>query len=394
MPPAPTMQLRPGRERSLRRRHPWVFSGAVQRVVGRPEPGDTVRITAADGAFLGWGAYSPASQIVARVWSFDEDDVVDGEFLAARITASAERRAGLSTRTDACRLVFSEADGVPGLTADRYGAWVVVELTTAGTERWRGEIGAALMSLDGVEGVYERSDLEMRRREGLEERVGVLAGAGPPDEIVITEDGARFAVDVRRGHKTGFYLDQRESRVAVRRLAAGRRVLNTFCYTGSFSVAAALGGATGTISIDSSGPALAMARSNLELNDCPAGDLVEADVFGDLRRLRAAGERFGMVILDPPKLVARADQIDKATRAYKDLNLLACQLLEPGGVLVTFSCSGLLDEALFQKVVAGAALDARRDARIIGRLHQASDHPVSLAVPETAYLKGLICEVA
>ena len=391
---AATLIVKGGRDKSLRRRHPWVFSGAVQKVTGSPAPGDTVRVVAGDGSFLAWGAYSPASQIVARVWSFDESDAIDSLFIAGRVRAAAGRRAGLAARTDACRLVFSESDGLPGLIADRYGPIVVVELTTAGADRWRTEIADALMSLPGVDGVYERSDVDIRQREDLDKRVGSLAGVEPPARLEIHEDGARYLVDVRAGHKTGLYLDQRESRVAVAQLAAGRRVLNTFCYTGAFSVVASRAGAPEVVSIDSSGPALAMAAQNLRLNDCPVGELVEADVFADLRRLRARGERFGMIILDPPKLVMNAGTIDKATRAYKDINLIACQLLEPGGLLVTFSCSGLLEESLFQKVVAGAALDARREVRITRRLHQASDHPVLLSVPETAYLKGLVCEVA
>ena len=398
----PTITLRPGRERSLLRRHPWVFSGAVQRTQGSTEPGTTVAVRGSDGRFLAWAAASPRSQIVARVWSFDEADVIDETFVARRITASAERRAGLWPRTDSARIVFSESDGVPGVIADRYGEWVVVELTTAGSERWRDEIGRALAALPGVEGVYERSDIDVRKREGLPERTGSLAGAEPPDEIVIHEAGMRFAVDVRRGHKTGFYLDQRESRRVCGELADGRLVLNTFCYTGGFTIAALGNGASEVISVDSSGPALAIARRNVALNGFDvtgaghdADDrFVEADVFGELRRRKDRGEKFGMVILDPPKLAHRADQVDKSTRAYKDINLQAFQLLEPGGVLLTFSCSGLVTEDLFQKVVAGAALDARREARIVGHLHQASDHPVHLAVPETAYLKGLVVEVS
>ncbi len=389
-----TLTVKSGRDKSLRRRHPWVFSGAVHKVTGSPGPGDTVRVVAAAGAFLAWAAYSPVSQIIARVWSFDEADGIDASFIAARVHAAAARRAHLVARTDACRLIFSESDGLPGVIADRYGPIVVLELTTAGADHWRSTVADALLDLPGVEGVYERSDVEIRKREGLDARVGTLGGVEPPDTIEIHEDGARYLVDVRSGHKTGLYLDQRESRVAVARLAGGRRVLNTFCYTGAFSVVAARGGSGEVVSVDSSGPALAMAERNLRLNDCPNGELVEADVFADLRRLRARNERFGMIILDPPKLVTHAGGIDKATRAYKDINLIACQLLDPGGVLVTFSCSGLLEEALFQKVVAGAALDAGRDVRIVGRLHQASDHPVLLSVPETAYLKGLVCEVA
>ncbi|HEY5876002.1 MAG TPA: class I SAM-dependent rRNA methyltransferase, partial [Ilumatobacteraceae bacterium] len=267
--PAASLRLRAGRERSLKRRHPWIFSGSVARVAGRPEPGDTVVVESADGTFLAHAAYSPSSQIVGRVWSFDEGDVIDDAFVAHRITASAARRSPLLARTNGARLVFSEADGVPGLIADRYGAFVVVELTTAGAERWRDTIADTLAGLPGVDGVYERSDIDMRQREGLDQRVGLLRGVEPPELLTLEEDGATFAVDVRRGHKTGFYLDQRESRSAIADLAPGRRVLDVFAYTGSFSVVAARAGAASTTSIDSSGPALALAAANLERNGCP-----------------------------------------------------------------------------------------------------------------------------
>ena len=394
MASAPVLTLRPGRERSLLRRHPWVFSGAVARIPHDLESGELVRVHSAEGRFLAWAWASPTSQIVARVVSFDEDEVVDDDFLTARIRASAARRADLAGRTDSARLVFSESDGVPGVIADRYGDWVAVELTTAGADVNRAVIGAALLDLPGVKGVYERSDIDVRKREGLPLRRELLAGEEPPEHVIIREDGVRYAVDIRRGHKTGFYLDQRESRRTVARLAEGRHVLNTFCYTGAFSVVASLAGARDVVSVDSSGPALELAARNLSLNGCPPGELVEADVFSELRRRRGLGEVFGLVVLDPPKLAHRTDQVDKATRAYKDLNLQAFHLLGPGGHLVTFSCSGLVDEELFQKVVAGAALDAGREARIVGKLHQASDHPVLLSMPESAYLKGLVIEVA
>ncbi len=389
-----TLRLRTGKERSLRRRHPWVFSGAVDRLQGAAGPGDTVRLEAAGGAFLAWAAYSPASQIVGRVWSFAEDDVIDSAFIAARVAASVEARFSLRARTDAVRLVFAESDGLPGVIIDRYGPVAVAELTTVGADRWRDAIADACLSLNGVESVYERSDVEVRAREGLAERTGLLRGVEPADLVEMHEDGMTFAVDVRRGHKTGFYLDQRESRAAVRSLAVGRRVLNVFGYTGAFSVAAWKGGATEVVTVDSSGPSLRLAAENLARNDCPVTGLVEADAFTELRRLRDAGRRFDLVVVDPPKLIHRQHQVDKGARAYKDLNWLACRLLAPGGMLVTFSCSGLLSPDLHQKIVADAALDAGRDAQIVGRLHQASDHPVLLSVPESQYLKGLICRVA
>jgi 23S rRNA (cytosine1962-C5)-methyltransferase len=382
--------LRSGKERSLRRRHPWVFSGAVDRVVGSAGPGDTVAVCGSDGSFLAWAAYSPASQIVARVWSFSEDTTIDASFIAERVTAAATARRGLEARTSAARLVFAESDLLPGVIIDRYADVAVLELTTVGADRWRDAIADACASLPGVSSVYERSDVDIREREGLAARHGLLRGPEPAERIEIVEDGAVFALDVRRGHKTGFYLDQRESRAAIRRLSNGRRVLNVFAYTGGFSVAAWQGGATKVTTVDSSGPSLELARENLRRNSFPENGIVEADAFTELRRLRDADARFDLVILDPPKLVHRQHQLDKGARAYKDLNWLGIRLLNPGGLLVTFSCSGAVSAELHQKIVADAALDAGRDLQIVGRLDQAEDHPVLASFPESQYLKGLI----
>ena len=394
-----TLWLQAGRERSLARRHPWVFSGGVARVQGSAEPGDTVLVRAADGTALGWAAYSPASQIRARMWTFDPDEQVTPEFVAQRVVAAAARRTSLlsSGFTDSARLVFSEADGVPGLVADRYGDTVVAQLTTAGADAWRDTLADALASLPGVSCVYERSDADVREREGLGAQVGLLRGAAPSPSLVAHEGGHRFAVEVEGGHKTGFYLDQRDARVAVGQWAGGRRVLNVFSYTGAFSVIAAAAGAAAITSIDSSGPALEVAARNATLNGVDVGELMEADAFTALRGLRDRAQQYDLILLDPPKLANSERQLDKASRAYKDLNLLAVKLLAPGGVLLTWSCSGAMSMDLFQKVVAGAALDARRGSfdtgvRIIGRLHQPSDHPVPLAFPEAEYLKGLVLQ--
>jgi len=392
--PSPTVVLLPGKDRSLRRRHPWVFAGAVGSVRGTPAPGSTVRVVAADGSFLAWGAYSPASQIVVRVWSFVETDRIDADFIAARVQDAAASRADLAHRTDAARIVFAEADLLPGVIIDRYGPVVVMELTTAGADHWRDAIADACLSLDGVTSVFERSDVDMRMREGLEMRTGLLRGSEPPERVMVHEDGAQFAVDVRAGHKTGFYLDQRESRSAVRSLSGGRKVLNVFAYTGAFSVAAWRGGASKVTTVDSSGPALAIAAENLQANGFPTKSIVEADAFAELRRLRDAGSTFDLVILDPPKLVHNKAQVERGSRAYKDLNWLGMRLLNPGGILVTFSCSGSVSAELHQKIVADAAVDAARDAQVIARLHQASDHPVLLSFPEGQYLKGLVCRVS
>jgi 23S rRNA (cytosine1962-C5)-methyltransferase len=391
---SPTLWLRPTRERSLQRRHPWVFSGGVARVEGSPSPGSTVLVRASDGTKLGWAAYSPESQIRARMWSFDEGDDVDDSFVAARVTAAAERRAALvgAGRTDSARLVFSEADGVPGLVADRYGDTVVCQFTTAGAEAWREVLADALFALPGVSCVYERSDADVREREGLGPRVGLLRGHEPSPDLVANESGFRFAVDVAGGHKTGFYLDQRDGRSAVAATSAGARVLNVFSYTGAFSVIAAARGADHVTSIDSSGPALDVARRNGVLNAVDVGEVIEGDAFTLLRGLRDRAKQYDLVLLDPPKLANTERQLEKASRAYKDLNLLAVKLLAPGGTLMTWSCSGAMGMELFQKVVAGAALDAKRAVRIVGRLHQPSDHPVPLPFPEAEYLKGLVLQ--
>ena len=400
----PSLFLGSGRERSLLRRHPWIFTGAVKRVEGGPATGETIAVRTDRGRFLARAAYSPSSQIVARVWSWDGDDVIDEAFIAGRVQRAAAARSDLVERTDAFRAVFAESDGLPGVIADRYDDHVVVQLSSAGAEHWRPAVAEALAALPGVNGVSERSDLDVRQREGLPPRTGHLAGDAPPPAITIAErppaegPGWTFLADVATGHKTGFYLDQRENRLTVAELAAGRRVLDLFCYTGGFTVAAVAGGAASVVAVDSSAPALELAARNVERNrgPDPVDDIsfVQADVFTHLRRLRDQGARFDLIVADPPKLARSASQLNRATRAYKDLNLLALKLLAPGGVLVTFSCSGLMTEDLFQKVLFGAALDAGRDAQVIGRLTQATDHPVLLTFPEAGYLKGLVLRVS
>jgi 23S rRNA (cytosine1962-C5)-methyltransferase len=391
--PEPVVTLAPGRDRSLRRHHPWVFRGSVDDVRGDPGPGDTVLVRAADGHAIGHGAYSPASQIRVRMWSFDPSVLIDEALISSRIHASAARRDDVLRWTDAARLVFAESDGLPGVVADRYGPWVVVELTSAGAERWRETIADSLAALPAVDGVLERSGRAIRRLEGLAAREGLLRGTTPPDPVAMSEDGATYLVDLATGHKTGFYLDQRENRRYVRALADGRRVLDVCTYTGGFAVAAGRGGARTLTGLDSSRPALELAARNLEANGIADADLLEADAFAGLRQLRSEGAVFDLVVLDPPKLAHRADQVDRATRAYKDLNLQAVHLLALGGILVTFSCSANVGADLFQKVVAGAVLDAGREAQIVARLTQAPDHPVLTSFPESEYLTGLAMRI-
>lgn len=386
------------KDRSLRRRHPWVFSGAIAREPAGLGCGETVDLRDADGVFLARGAYSGASQIRVRVWTFDEHEAVDADFFAARIErALAARRALVASgETNACRLINAESDGLPGLVVDRYGEVVVCQFLAAGPERWRDVIVEALARMSGAGTIYERSDVEVRVKEGLPSRVGVLAGAEPPELVEIVEHGLRYAVDVRAGHKTGFYLDQRASRRAAARYGEGREVLNAFSYTGAFAVAALAAGAVKVTNVDSSSSALALGVRNLALNGLPADRVenVEADVFTLLRRFRDSRRAFDMIVLDPPKFAASRVQMDKAARGYKDINLLAFKLLRAGGVLLTFSCSGLMTPELFQKIVADAALDAGRDAQIVDKLGQPPDHPIALPFPEGAYLKGLVCRVS
>jgi 23S rRNA (cytosine1962-C5)-methyltransferase len=393
----PTLRLKPGREKSLRQRHPWVFSGAIASTEGSPESGATVDIRSADGAFLARAAYSPASQIRARVWTFDARERVDAGFLARRVARAVAARLPLrDARHSGCRLIHGESDGLPGVVADRYAETAVLQLASAGAERWRDAIAAALVEAAGVACVYERSDVDVRRLEGLAPRVGVLHGA-LPGAVTFVEDGLYYRVDVGGGQKTGFYLDQRANRAAVRALAAGREMLNVFCYTGGFTIAALAGNAARVLSLDSSADALALARDNLALNPgLPAerAEWREADAFAELRRLRDAGAQFDLVVLDPPKFAPPAAHADRAARAYKDINLWALKLLRPGGLLATFSCSGGVDAGLFRKIVAGAALDAGAEAAVIGQFGAFADHPVALAFPEGDYLKGLLIRKA
>ena len=387
--------LKPGREKSLKRRHPWIFSGGVARIDGQVQSGDTVAVYSSHGEFLAWAACNSKSQISARVWSRDEAEKIDGEFFEHKIRAAMAARVHPTIPAESCRLVYGEADGLPGLIADRYGDTVVAQFTTAGAERWREEMADALLRATGAARIYERSDVDVRELEGLAPRVGLLRGDEPPETIAIKEHSVRFLVDVRHGHKTGFYLDQRTNRHIVGKLARDKEVLNCFCYTGGFSLHALSEGVGHVTSIDSSGDALAWGKRQAALNDFDESRAtwMEADVFKALRTLRDQGRSFDVVVLDPPKFAPTAAHAEKASRGYKDINLLAFKLLKPGGLLATFSCSGGISDELFQKIVAGAALDAGVDAQILRRLTQAPDHPVLLSFPESAYLKGLICRV-
>ena len=398
--------LKPGRERSVERRHPWIFSGAVDQADGSLAVGATVEVRSAKGKTLGFGCWSPESQIRVRLLSFGPGPAPDAAFVERLVRESVARRQDregdpLRTPGRGVRLVHGESDGLPGLVADSYDGWCVIQCASAGAERWRSVVAETLIAM-GAKGVYNRSDVEVRAREGLpaEGVTGVLAGDEPPERIEIREGSIRYLVDVRKGHKTGFYLDQREARIRVGALAAGREVLNCFSYTGGFGLACAAGGATRVENLDLSKDALALAERNFELLFSGAGGIPPvprcpvtfccADVFRQLRLYRDQGRQFGMIILDPPKFAETKSQLMRAARGYKDINLLAMKLLAPNGLLATFSCSGAMSPEFFATVCGEAACDARRNMQIVGATRQAADHPVSLAFPEGAYLKGLI----
>ena len=395
--PVKALVLKPGREKSLLRRHPWVFSGAIEQARGDPASGDTVAILDHRGELLAHGAYSPQSQIRARVWSFDRDATIDAAFMHAAVKRAIEYRYDIAApEADGVRLVHGESDGLPGLIVDRYADTAVMQCSSAGADRWRGVVADALVSHGSCTRVFERSDLEVRALEGLEERVGVVRGDEPPASISIREGDARYLVDVRHGQKTGFFLDQRENRAKVRQAAGGRDVLDVFCYTGGFTVAAQLGGARSVAALDSSAAALQQARENMRASrlDDRNADWIEGDAFATLRRLHGQGRRFDLIVLDPPKFAPTEKHVARAARAYKDVNLWALRLLRPNGLLYTFSCSGSVREELFQSIVAGAAVDAGVSCRIAARLGAAADHPVALDFPEGAYLKGFVLAAA
>jgi 23S rRNA (cytosine1962-C5)-methyltransferase len=392
----PALFLHEGREKSLLRHHPWVFSGAVARIDGAPKSGHTVAVRDTQGAFVAWAAYNDSSQITARIWSWLESEIIDADFFKRRITAALNTRfqLGLNRDSNGMRLIHAESDGLPGLVVDQYMDVLVIQISSAGIEHWREIIAEVLQALCHPICIYERSDSDSRTLEGLPPRSGILRGALPPTTVV-NENGLRFTVDVAAGQKTGFYLDQRNNRELTGKMAAGKSVLNCFCYTGGFSLYALRGGATSVLSIDASQEALDLAQSNVILNnlDTARAEWQCDDVFLALRKLRDQNKKFDLIILDPPKFAPTAAFAEKAARGYKDINLLGFKLLNPDGLLFTYSCSGGISDELFQKIIAGAALDAGVDAQIIYKLHATPDHPVSLNFPEGAYLKGLVLKL-
>lgn len=387
-----SIRLREGKERSLLRRHPWVFDGAIAR--GGADAGETVRVEGHDGQFLGWAAFSPSSKIRARVWSFVEAERIGASFFVARIAQAIRARSRFDIQSDGMRLVHGESDGLPGLVVDRYADTLVAQFSSCGVERWKSVIVEALLAETGLTRLYERSDASVRSLEGLPEATGWLAGGGATD-LVITEHGWQLGLDIATGHKTGFYLDQRDSRRKfaehARRLQF-QNVLNCYCYTGGFTVAALAGGAAHVTSIDSSGPAIEKAAANVALNGFDAGrtTMLDADVNASMRQFHKEGKTFDAIVLDPPKFAPTVAHAERAARAYKDINRIALSILAPGGVLFTYSCSGGISADLFHKIVASAGTDAGVDAFITERLGGAPDHPMTVSFPEGEYLKGLV----
>ncbi|KJZ02878.1 class I SAM-dependent methyltransferase [Pseudoalteromonas piscicida] len=391
------LYLQPGREKSLNRKHPWVFSKAIKKVKGKPALGDTVKIYSNEGKYLATAAYSPDSQIRARIWTFDESQHIDQVFFEQKLARALAAREYVIAEggLTGFRLCAAESDGLPGVTIDKFDNYLVCQLLSAGAERHKGEIVMALQSLFPDCHVYERSDVDVRKKEGLDKITGPLAGDAPTAPVLISENGLKIEVDIIGGHKTGFYLDQRDSRAALERFVKDQEVLNCFCYTGTFGLYALRGGCSKVINVDVSQPALDTAKRNVEHNelDLSKAEFVKQDVFKLLRQYRDEGRQFDTIVMDPPKFAESKAQLNGACRGYKDINMIAMQILKPGGTLLTFSCSGLMEQNLFQKVVADAALDAGKELLIMERLNQAADHPIAGNYPEGFYLKGLICKV-
>ena len=387
-----TIKLRAGKERSLLRRHPWIFESAIER--GGGDSGETVRVEGSDNQFLGWAAFSPSSKIRARVWSFDETQRIDAAFFSATIAKAIQARTRFLIPSDGMRLIHGESDGLPGLIVDRYGDTLVAQFTSAGVERWKNPIADALLAHTGLSKLFERSDASSRALEGLTEVKGWLRGDGATD-LVLQENGWELALDIAQGHKTGFYLDQRDSRKKFSDYAQRlnfQRVLNCYCYTGGFTVAALAGGAAHVLSIDSSAPAIAKAQENVALNGFAPerAGFMDADVNASLRQFAQEGRSFDAIVLDPPKFAPTVAHAERAARAYKDINRLAFKILETGGVLFTYSCSGGISPDLFHKIVASAGADAGVDGFISERMGGAPDHPMTMTFPEGEYLKGLV----
>lgn len=392
----PAIIIRNERVKAVTRKHPWIFSKGVKKVVDNPKLGETIDIKDEDGNWLATGSYSPHSQIRARIWSFNEGDTIDHDFFVARIERAKAIRADIIEKGQLTgyRLLAAENDGLPGVTVDVFDTTIVIQLVSAGAEFQRDNIISALKQVFPDFTIYERSDADVRGKEGIKKTRGLIHGELPED-VIISENGIKAYVDVEQGHKTGFYLDQRDNRALLETYVKDKSVLNCFSYTGTFGLYALRGGATSVTQVDLSTEALAIAERNVELNgfDNSKVEYVRHDVFKLLRKYKEDGKKFDVIVMDPPKFAESKAQLTGACRGYKDINRIAMELLNPGGHLLTFSCSGLMETNLFQKVVADAALDANRDVFFKEKLNQAHDHIIASTYPEGFYLKGFVCQV-
>ncbi len=393
----PSVFLKKGKERLVQSKHPWIFSGAIEKIKDVKQNGETVVVKSFDGKELALGAISIHSQIAVRIWSFNVNKKIDDQFFTERINSAISLRRNIINfdHTNVYRLINSESDLIPGLIADVYGDFLVCQFLSAGAEFWKATIVEILKKLLNINNIFERSDTDSRRKEKFEEKSGVLSGIEPPDFVEVVENGLKFLVDIKSGHKTGFYIDQRDNRNLIKDFAKDKSVLNCFCYTGGFSLYAHSAGAKSITNIDSSSAALKILTKNFSINNFPSEQVtnIEGDVFQVLRKFRDEGKTFDLIILDPPKFAESASQVNKAARGYKDINLLAMKILNTGGVLFTFSCSGHITQDLFRKIVDDAAIDSGRTVKFIRQLTQSADHPVLSSFPEGLYLKGLVCEV-
>ncbi|HEY1381891.1 MAG TPA: class I SAM-dependent rRNA methyltransferase [Gemmataceae bacterium] len=395
--PTPRVILKPRRAQPFYGRHPWVFAGAIAAVEGDPADGVEVDLVSHAGTWVARGLYNGRSKIRVRLYAWQRDRSLDREFFRDRLAAAVRLRRdilGLHRPGGACRLVFSEGDGLSGLTVDKYDRWLAVQFTSLGLAHRRDEFAELLMDLTGAAGVYLRTERGIGRMEGVELHDGPLRGEPPPVPITVEEaDGLRYLVNLAEGQKTGFYLDQRDNRRAAARYADGRAVLDAFCYTGGFGLHAARAGAASVDCVDSSSPALQLARQNADLNGLAGVRFIQADVFDRLAELVGEGRRFGMIVLDPPKFARSRGAVPEALRGYRRLQTLALRLLDPDGVLVTCCCTGLITMDMLDELLAQVGSEERRDVQILERHGQAADHPVAVSCMETNYLKCLIARV-
>ena len=391
-----SITLKREREKSMLRRHPWIFEGAIEKAEGTLRSGETVDVLAHDGTWLAKAAYSPQSQIRARVWSFEKAEVIDNSFFKRKLEQAKARKAHILTKyaTNAYRLIAAEADGLPGITIDVYNSVVVVQLLSAGAEKHRNKITWAIEQLFPDAVIHERSDVDVRKKEGLEPLVQTLKG-DLPNQVIIEENGLKIIVDLINGHKTGFYLDQRENRQIAGTYCENKDVLNCFSFSGTFGLYALAANAKSVVNVDASSSALDLSAKIVEENKLNTDKVthLKRDVFELLREYKDSGQSFDVIILDPPKFVDSKHNLNKAARGYKDINRLALSLLRENGTLLTYSCSGLMSQDLFQKIVADAALDAHKNVYFTQRMSQSEDHPVSGNFPEGYYLKGLVCRI-